>query len=71
MDVMKELNNLSIRKPNTKEKDQALQSVRLGVDWEQINQYDDPNEDVDTANGQCCCGEYNCKDEYVHWTSGY
>lgn len=71
MDVMKELSNLSIRKPNTKEKDQALQSVRLGVDWEQINQYDDPNEDIDTVNGQCCCGEYNCKDEYVHWTSGY
>ena len=71
MDVIKELNNLSIRKPNTKEKDQALQSVRLGVDWEQINQYDDPNEDIDTINGQCCCGEYNCKDEYVHWTSGF
>jgi hypothetical protein len=31
----------------------------------------DPNEDIDTENGQCCCGEYDCKDSYVHWTSGY
>lgn len=26
---------------------------------------------VDQENGQCCCGEYNCAEEYVHWTSGY
>lgn len=52
-------------------KDQALQSVRLAVDWELVNQPSDPNEDIDTENGQCCCGEYNCNEEYVHWTSGY
>jgi len=24
-----------------------------------------------TNETQCCCGEYNCPEEYVHWTSGY
>lgn len=26
---------------------------------------------IDSDNGQCCCGEYQCKEEYVHWTSGF
>ena len=26
---------------------------------------------IDQENGQCCCGEYNCDEAYVHWTSGY
>ena len=41
--------------------------------WTFFNEeeFTDPNEDIDTANGQCVCGEYNCNDEYVHWTSGY
>jgi|TARA_R110001583_G_scaffold67164_2_gene192375 hypothetical protein len=26
---------------------------------------------VDVDNGQCCCGEYQCKEEYSHWSSGY
>ena len=56
----------------TKELDDLRQSVRLGVDWELVNQPEtDPNEDIDTENGQCCCGEYDCKDSYIHWTSGY
>jgi len=21
--------------------------------------------------GECICGEFNCKEEYVHWTSGW
>ena len=25
---------------------------------------------IDSDNGQCCCLEYDCKDAYVHWTSG-
>jgi hypothetical protein len=31
----------------------------------------DINNDIDTENGQCCCGEYNCDESYVHWTSGW
>lgn len=30
-----------------------------------------PNDDIDTENGQCCCGDYNCPDGYEHWTSGF
>jgi hypothetical protein len=26
---------------------------------------------VNVDGGQCCCGEYNCKDEYAHWSSGH
>ncbi len=26
---------------------------------------------VDSDNGQCCCGDYNCQQEYIHWTSGF
>jgi len=26
---------------------------------------------IDSDNGQCCCFEYDCKDAYVHWTSGF
>ena len=26
---------------------------------------------IDQENGQCCCGEYNCNEAYVHWTSGW
>jgi len=26
---------------------------------------------VDVDGGQCCCGEYNCNEEYVHWSSGH
>jgi hypothetical protein len=26
---------------------------------------------INVDEGQCCCGEYDCKDEYVHWSSGY
>lgn len=26
---------------------------------------------IDSDNGQCCCGDYQCKEEYVHWTSGF
>ena len=26
---------------------------------------------VDVDGGQCCCGEYNCKEEYSHWSSGH
>ena len=25
----------------------------------------------DLQDGECICGELNCKDEYVHWTSGW
>lgn len=25
----------------------------------------------DLPEGECICGELNCKDEYVHWTSGW
>jgi len=56
MDVLKELNALSIRKP---------------IAIEPQDQYNDPNEDIDTENGQCICGDYNCSEEYVHWTSGW
>ena len=31
----------------------------------------DPNDDIDTQNGQCICGQYDCAEEYVHWTSGF
>ena len=31
----------------------------------------DPNTDIDVENGQCCCGEYNCKESYAHWSSGF
>ena len=24
---------------------------------------------IDSDNGQCCCGEYQCEEGYVHWTS--
>lgn len=58
MDVMKELSALSIRKPVSVEPQ----------DW-YIDA--DPNEDIDTENGQCICGDYNCSEEYAHWTSGY
>lgn len=26
---------------------------------------------INVDEGQCCCGEYDCKDEYAHWSSGY
>jgi len=26
---------------------------------------------IDSDNGQCCCGEYDCKESYEHWTSGF
>ena len=26
---------------------------------------------VDVDGGQCCCGEYQCKEEYAHWSSGH
>ncbi len=29
-----------------------------------------PEED-DLRDGECVCGELNCEDEYVHWTSGW
>ena len=29
------------------------------------------SEFIDVDGGQCCCLEYNCKEAYVHWTSGY
>ena len=32
---------------------------------------ENPNEDIDIENGQCCCGEYDCQDEYVHWSKGF
>ena len=28
-------------------------------------------EDEDLEEGQCICGEFNCPDEYAHWTSGW
>ena len=31
----------------------------------------DINNDIDTENGQCICGDYDCKEQYVHWTSGW
>lgn len=31
----------------------------------------DPNLDIDQEQGQCVCGEFNCTEEYVHWTSGW
>ena len=54
-------------------RDELMQQARLSVDWEIVNQdvHPDPNADIDISNGQCCCGEYRCKEEYVHWTSGW
>lgn len=45
---------------------QELESLqpRQQIEW-------DINSDIDQENGQCCCGEYNCNEEYVHWTSGW
>lgn len=31
----------------------------------------DPNDDIDTENGQCICGRYDCPQEYIHWSSGF
>lgn len=28
-------------------------------------------EEIELQDGECICGELNCKDEYVHWTSGW
>ena len=25
----------------------------------------------DHDDGACCCGDTDCTDQYVHWTSGY
>ena len=25
----------------------------------------------DHDDGTCCCGDTDCTDQYVHWTSGY
>ena len=33
------------------------------------NEHYDPH--IDTAKGECICGEIDCPDEYSHWTSGY
>jgi len=33
------------------------------------DQFDPENPDIE--NGQCYCGEYGCKDAYVHATSGW
>ena len=39
---------------------------------EDINiENENPNEDIDIENGQCCCGEYDCPDEYFHWSKGF
>lgn len=35
----------------------------------QEHDFTDPNADLEE--GQCICGEFNCKDEYSHWTSGF
>lgn len=29
----------------------------------------EPNDDLEE--GQCCCGKFNCPEEYVHWSKGY
>jgi len=26
---------------------------------------------IDVDGGQCCCLEYNCNEEYSHWSSGH
>lgn len=42
---------------------ESLQPRQL-VEW-------DINDNIDTENGQCCCGDYDCNESYVHWTSGW
>ena len=33
----------------------------------------DPRElaDLEDQDGSCCCGESQCDEQYVHWTSGW
>tara|TARA_B100000902_G_scaffold211230_1_gene200851 strand:- start:471 stop:653 length:183 start_codon:yes stop_codon:yes gene_type:complete len=42
---------------------------------QQVNEFDPgPVEGPDGTPlqpGQCICGEFDCKDEYSHWTSGF
>ena len=58
----------------------AVQKLRFEpevVEQDLFDAYDayeaHPGDDdyIDVDNGQCCCGEYHCKDEYSHWSKGY
>lgn len=61
--------------------DKFEQAIELGKSDDQAEQFAwsffnegpeghiDPNEDLQP--GECICGTFKCKDEYVHWTSGW
>jgi hypothetical protein len=36
-----------------------------------LHEQANPNSDIDIDGGQCVCGKYNCRESYVHWTSGF
>jgi len=42
---------------------------------QQVNEFDpgpvEGPDGIPLQPGQCICGEFNCKDEYSHWTSGF
>tara|TARA_B100001939_G_scaffold232902_1_gene200659 strand:+ start:607 stop:798 length:192 start_codon:yes stop_codon:yes gene_type:complete len=63
MDVMAELNKLSIYKPLSE--DQVRDMVGAPSIQEQLE------EQARYERNECVCGEINCKDEYAHTTSGY
>jgi hypothetical protein len=39
--------------------DRAKEQKREGLNGEELEE------------NQCICGEFNCKEEYAHWTSGF
>ena len=62
MDVMKELNNLSIYKPSEAQIRDMVGAPTIEEELAEKARYE---------RNECVCGESNCPDEYAHTTSGW
>lgn len=62
MDVMKELNNLSIYKPSEAQIRDMVGAPTIEEELAEKARYE---------RNECVCGEINCPDEYAHTTSGW
>ncbi len=62
MDVMKELNNLSIYKPSEAQIRDMVGAPTIEEELAEQARYE---------RNECVCGEINCPDEYAHTTSGW
>ena len=62
MDLMKELNNLSIYKPSEAQIRDMVGAPTIEEELAEQARYE---------RNECVCGEINCPDEYAHTTSGW